>query len=261
MNNNDMQEQNKKIEERMNKIGHKIAVASGKGGVGKSLVTGLLATTLAKKGYKVGILDADITGPSIPHMFGVEGILGKEDSGILPPVSEKGIKIMSLSLVLQDNSAAVIWRGPMISNAIRQFLYDIEWGELDYLIVDLPPGTSDAPLTVMQNIKLDGMVVVTSPQQLAFEIVRKAISMSKTMEVNVLGLVENMSYAICPKCDEKIMIFGEADGEGLADKAKVPFLGDIPLDPDIAYFADNGKIEEYDKDFVDSIVDKIIKDL
>jgi Mrp family chromosome partitioning ATPase len=167
-------------------------------------------------------------------MFGAEGILGKSEEGIIPPMTEDGIKIMSLSLILNDNSSAVIWRGPMISGAIRQFVSDIDWGTLDYLIVDLPPGTSDAPLTVMQNLQLDGMVVVTSPQQLAFEIVRKAISMSQTMNVKVLGLVENMAYAVCPKCGEKFELFGKDEGEMLAERASVPYLGSIPLDPQIS---------------------------
>ncbi len=254
-------EQNKIIEERIKKIKYKIAVGSGKGGVGKSLVSGLLASALAQKGYTVGILDADISGPSIPRMFGAEGILGKSEEGIIPPVTEDGIKIMSLSLILNDNSSAVIWRGPMISGAIRQFVSDIDWGVLDYLIVDLPPGTSDAPLTVMQNLQLDGMVVVTSPQQLAFEIVRKAISMSQTMNVKVLGLVENMSYAICPKCGEKFELFGRDEGELLAERAEVPYLGSIPLDPQISLLADNGRISTYRNDCVTQIVENVLKNL
>ena len=254
-------EQNKIIEERIKKIKYKIAVASGKGGVGKSLVSGLLASALAQKGFTVGILDADITGPSIPRMFGAEGILGKSEEGIIPPGTEDGIKIMSLSLILNDNSSAVIWRGPMISGAIRQFVSDIDWGTLDYLIVDLPPGTSDAPLTVMQNLQLDGMVVVTSPQQLAFEIVRKAISMSQTMNVKVLGLVENMSYAICPKCGEKFELFGKDDGELLAERAEVPYLGSIPLDPQISLLADNGRISTYRNGGVSQIVENVLKNL
>ncbi len=254
-------EQNKVIEKKMEKIKYKIAVASGKGGVGKSLVTALLASSLAKKGYKVGILDADITGPSVPRMYGVDGILGKSDEGILPPLSKEGIKIMSLSLVLSDNSSAVIWRGPMISNAIRQFISDIEWGELDYLIIDLPPGTSDAPLTVMQNIKLSGVVIVTSPQQLAFEIVRKAISMSKTMNVKIIGLIENMAYAICPDCGKKLEIFGKSNGSKLAERADVPFLGIIPLDPEISHLADTGSIGTYEESHVADIVDKILENI
>ena len=256
-----MMEQTRIIEERVKKIKHRIAVASGKGGVGKSLVSGLLASALAQKGYTVGLLDADITGPSIPRMFGAEGILGKSEEGIIPPVTEDGIKIMSLSLILSDNSNAVIWRGPMISSAIRQFVSDIDWGELDYLIVDLPPGTSDAPLTVMQNLQLEGMVVVTSPQQLAFEIVRKAISMSQTMNVRVLGLVENMSYAVCPKCGERFELFGKDQGEKLAQAANVPFLGSIPLDPQISLLADNGRISTYRSDAVTAIVESVLENL
>jgi len=259
--NEQMEEQNQKIQERLENVKHRIAVASGKGGVGKSLVSGLLASYLAKKGYSVGLLDADITGPSIPRMFGVAGIEGKSDKGILPPSSANGVKIMSLSLVLSDNSSAVIWRGPMISNAIRQFVSDIDWGDLDYLIVDLPPGTSDAPLTVMQILNLDGLVVVTSPQQLAFEIVRKAINMSKTMNVKVLGLVENMAYAMCPHCNERINLFGDTGGDILAKKAEVPYLGSIPIDPRISTLSDSGGIEQYENEDIDKIVDKIIENV
>jgi len=254
-----MMQQNQKIEERMGKIKNKIAVASGKGGVGKSLVSGLLASYLAKEGFKVGLLDADITGPSIPRMFGVTEMPVQGNDGIVPPITKEGIRVMSLSLVLHDNSSAVIWRGPMVANAVRQFMSDIEWGELDYLIVDLPPGTSDSPLTVMQSMNLNGMVVVTSPQQLAFEIVRKAISMSQTMKVKVLGLVQNMAYAVCPKCGENFELFGKNEGENLAKLAGVPYLGSIPLDPDISKLADNGEIGSYEKDYVKSIVDNMLK--
>jgi len=243
----------------MGKIKNKIAVASGKGGVGKSLVSGLLASYLAKEGFKVGLLDADITGPSIPRMFGVTEMPVQGNDGIVPPITKEGIRVMSLSLVLHDNSSAVIWRGPMVANAVRQFMSDIEWGELDYLIVDLPPGTSDSPLTVMQSMNLNGMVVVTSPQQLAFEIVRKAISMSQTMKVKVLGLVQNMAYAVCPKCGENFELFGKNEGENLAKLAGVPYLGSIPLDPDISKLADNGEIGSYEKDYVKSIVDNMLK--
>jgi len=254
-----MVQQNQKIEERMGKIKHKIAVASGKGGVGKSLVSGLIASYLAKSGFKVGLLDADITGPSIPKMFGITELPVQGDDGIVPPATKEGIRVMSLSLVLHDNTSAVIWRGPMIANAVRQFMSDISWGELDYLIVDLPPGTSDAPLTVMQSMNLEGMVVVTSPQQLAFEIVRKAISMSKTMKIRILGLVQNMAYAVCPKCGEKYEIFGKDEGEALAKLAEVPFLGSIPLYPEISKLADNGEIGSYERDYVKEIVDNMLK--
>ena len=199
-----MKIQRMNIEERMSRIGKKIAIGSGKGGVGKSVVTSLIASYLAKQGKNVGILDLDITGPSIPMMFGTNEKPIGSSSGIMPVLTESGIKIMSIGLLLPKNEDAVIWRGPMISNAVSQFLADIIWEELDYLLFDLPPGTSDVQLTLMQNVKLDGFLVVTSPQILAATIVKKAVSMAKELNVRILGVVENMSYAICPDCGTKL---------------------------------------------------------
>jgi len=196
------------INERMSKIGKKIAVGSGKGGVGKSVVTSLIASYLAKQGKTVGILDLDITGPSIPLMFGIDEKPIGGSSGIILVVSKSGIKIMSMSLFLPNNEDAVIWRGLRISGAVSQFLADGLWGDIDYLLFDLPPGTSDVQLTLMQSIKLDGFVVVTSPQILASTIVKKAVSMAEELNVKVLGVVENMAYASCPTCGKKIDIFG-----------------------------------------------------
>jgi len=239
-----MKVQKMNIEERMSKIGKKIAIGSGKGGVGKSVVTSLIASYLAKQGKNVGILDLDITGPSIPMMFGINEKPMGGGSGIMPVLTESGIKIMSIGLLLPKNEDAVIWRGPMISNAVSQFLADIIWDELDYLLFDLPPGTSDVQLTLMQNVKLDGFLVVTSPQILAATIVKKAISMAKELNVRILGVVENMSYAICPDCGNKLKVFGNGED----NKIGIPIVGTIPIDPQISKLCDEGKIEEYEID-------------
>ncbi len=239
-----MKIQRMNIEERMSRIGKKIAIGSGKGGVGKSVVTSLIASYLAKQGKNVGILDLDITGPSIPMMFGTNEKPIGSSSGIMPVLTESGIKIMSIGLLLPKNEDAVIWRGPMISNAVSQFLADIIWEELDYLLFDLPPGTSDVQLTLMQNVKLDGFLVVTSPQILAATIVKKAVSMAKELNVRILGVVENMSYAICPDCGTKLKVFGNGED----NKIGIPIVGTIPIDPQISKLCDEGKIEEYDID-------------
>lgn len=229
------------IDERMSKIGKKIAIGSGKGGVGKSVVTSIIASYLAKQGKTVGILDLDITGPSIPMMFGIDEKPIGGSSGIMPVISKEGVKIMSMSLFLPNNEDAVIWRGLRISGAVSQFLADVIWGEIDYLLFDLPPGTSDVQLTLMQNIKLDGFIVVTSPQILATTIVKKAVSMAEELNVKVLGVVENMAYALCPKCGTKIDIFGN----GGNSKLGYPILGNIPIDPEISKLCDEGRIENY----------------
>ncbi|KYC52845.1 MAG: antiporter inner membrane protein [Candidatus Methanofastidiosum methylothiophilum] len=239
-----MKVQKMNIEDRMSKIGKKIAIGSGKGGVGKSVVTSLIASYLAKQGKNVGILDLDITGPSIPMMFGTDEKPIGGSSGIIPVVSASGIKIMSMSLLLPSNEEAVIWRGPMISGAVSQFLADVIWDELDYLLFDLPPGTSDVQLTLMQSIKLDGFIVVTSPQNLAATIVKKAISMAQELNVKILGVVENMAYAKCPSCGKKIDVFGNAD----VNKIGIETIGQIPIDPEISKLCDEGKIEEYEID-------------
>jgi len=233
-------------EGRANDIRHVVAVMSGKGGVGKSLVSGLLALALREKGFEVGLLDADITGPSIPKMFfrRPKRPEGSHD-GILPVESGRGIKIMSINLLLEREDEAVIWRGPLISSAIKQFWRDVLWGRLDYLVVDLPPGTSDASLTVMQAVPLSGVVLVTSPQELAGMVVRKAARMARRMGAPMLGLVENMSYAVCPKCGAKIEIFGPSRAEEISRAFGIPLLGRIPLDPRISELCDSGSIEEY----------------
>ncbi len=228
-----------------------IAIMSGKGGVGKSSVTALMAVSLAKQGYKVGILDADITGPSIPRMFGVVDRPGPGTGiGFTPPQSyDLGIKIISLNLMLDNEDDPVIWRGPIIAGAVKQFWTDVEWGKLDYLLLDLPPGTGDVPLTVMQQIPLTGLVIVTSPQDLAAMVVRKAVNMCKMMTppVPILGLVENMSYYVCPHCGEESHIFGKGHGE-TAKKMNLPMLAVLPIDPKLSELCDQGRIEEYETD-------------
>ena len=228
-----------------------IAIMSGKGGVGKSFVTGFLAVQLTRLGYKVGILDADITGPSIAKMFGLKGPLNvTPEKRVLPATTKLGIKVVSMNLVLEEPQMPVIVRGPIINSVIRQMFQDIEWGDLHFLLVDAPPGTGDAPLTIFQSLPLQGVVIVTTPQDLALMVVSKAINMAKTLSeqlaaVKLLGLIENMSYVACPHCGEKIEIFGRSKGAEAAKRAGIPFLGSVPIDPDISRLADEGKIEEY----------------
>jgi Mrp family chromosome partitioning ATPase len=234
-----------------------IAIISGKGGVGKSFVTSALASELKKRGYEVGVLDADLTGPSIAKVLGVAGKPHKgPNGGIIPLRTMSGIKVMSINLVLDDPSMPVIWRGPIVNSVIRQLYWDVDWGDLHYLLVDLPPGTSDAPLTVFQSLPLDGVIVVSSPQDLASMIVSKAVNMAKKMDAPILGLVENMSYLKCPSCGETMNIFGEPKGESLALSLGLPFLGALPLDPAVAKLSDEGKIEEYSSSIIASIVDE-----
>ncbi len=234
------------VAERFNYIRHVVAVMSGKGGVGKSLVSALLAVALRREGQRVGILDADITGPSIPKMF--FRTLPRPKSGlvgILPVETQEGIKVMSINLLLPSEDQAVIWRGPMISTAIKQFWSDVLWGDLDWLVVDLPPGTSDAALTVMQSLPLSGVVLVSSPQNLAEVVVRKAAHMVQMMQVPLLGLIENMSYFVCPGDNQQYEIFGPSHGEEMAQRLKVAFLGRLPIDPRISELCDTGNIEAY----------------
>ncbi len=246
-----------------NKIGNVIAVLSGKGGVGKSSVASLLAVALSRQKKRVGVLDADITGPSIPKMFGLTKPPMMSESGILPVETKMGIKIMSINLLLPGEDEAVIWRGPRISGAIKQFWQDVHWGELDYLIVDLPPGTSDASLTVMQSIPLGGIVLVTSPQDLAGMVVRKAAGMARHLGAPILGMVENMSHVTCPKCGMRILVFGPSRSAATAQQLFVPLLGQLPLDPLLAEKCDAGEIETYQTDeflpIAEAIVNRIAK--
>ena len=217
-----------------------IGVVSGKGGVGKSFVTSSLACAMNKAGYKVGIMDADITGPSIPKMYGLHGPAQADDNGIYPPLAENDIKVMSINLLMPDEEAPVIWRGPVISGMVKQFWTDVIWGELDYLFVDMPPGTGDVPLTVFQSLPLDGIVIVSSPQDLVQMIVKKAYHMAKSMNVPILGIVENYSYLVCPDCGKKISVFGESHIEEIAGKMDLKVLGKMPIDPSLAELSDKG---------------------
>ncbi|MDY6912088.1 MAG: Mrp/NBP35 family ATP-binding protein [Chloroflexota bacterium] len=232
----------------VNRVNKVVAVMSGKGGVGKSLVSGLLALSLRRQGKSVGILDADVTGPSIPKMFGVNSRPGGSESGLLPATSKSGIEVISINLLLPNEDDAVIWRGPLIAKSIQQFWEDVLWGKLDYLVVDLPPGTADVPLTVMQSLPLAGVILAFTPQDLTAMVVRKAVNMAKQMSIPVLGLVENMSYFIVPETDTKIEIFGPTKIVEMAAGTGAPILGQIPLDPELAKLCDKGEIEEYDSE-------------
>lgn len=243
----------------LNKIDHVIAVMSGKGGVGKSLITGLLAIGLNRQGYEVGILDADITGPSIPKMFGITARPGGSETGILPVLSKSGIEIMSVNLLLPHEDDAVIWRGPLIGKMIQQFWDDVIWGKLDYLMVDLPPGTADAPLTVMQSLPLSGVVIVFTPQNLTAMVVKKAMNMAQQMNIPILGVVENMSFLANADTGKKIEIFGSSNGEEMALAAGAPLLEQLPLDPELAELCDQGSIERYSSDGVNNLAHALLQ--
>ncbi len=242
-----------------NHIGTAIAVLSGKGGVGKSTVAALLAIALRRKGHTVGVLDADVTGPSIPKM-----LLREMDHptgspmGILPVETELGIKVMSVNLLLADPNQAVIWRGPLISGIIKQFYQDVFWGDLDYLIVDLPPGTSDASLTVLQSIPLNGIVMVTTPQSLAGMVVRKAAAMANQLQIPIVGVIENMSYVECPDCGKQIELFGPSNAAEVAVSVGAPMLGRLPVRPEVAPLADEGRLEEYAAEEFAPIVERLL---
>ena len=222
-------------------VKHVIGVVSGKGGVGKSFVTSSLASMMAKAGYKVGILDADITGPSIPKMFGVKGQVMGDERGIIPMESKDGIKIISINLMMDNEEAPVVWRGPVIAGAVKQFWSETYWGDIDYLFVDMPPGTGDVPLTVFQSLPVNGIVIVTSPQELVQMIVKKAYNMANMMNIPVLGVVENFSFLKCPDCGKQINIFGESKIEEVSNMLGVNLLGKLPLDPAYAEAADKGE--------------------
>ena len=232
-------------------IKHVIGVVSGKGGVGKSLVTASLANALAKTGASVGILDADITGPSIPKMYGLTGPADALDENqILPELTANGIKVMSLNLIMPDPEQAVVWRGPIIAGVVKQFWTDVVWGELDYLLVDMPPGTGDVPLTVFQSLPVDGIFIVTSPQDLVRMIVAKAVNMAKLMNVPVLGVIENYSYLKCPDCGRRIDVFGKSRVEEVAKETGIPLAGQIPIDPEYAQMSDEGRFADVDNTYI-----------
>ncbi len=242
----------------LNQIDKIIAVMSGKGGVGKSLIASLLATSFARAGKDVGILDADITGPSIPKMFGLNARPSGSETGILPILSKSGIEIMSMNLLLPSEDEAVIWRGPLLSRAITQFWEEVLWGRLDCLIIDLPPGTGDAPLTVLQTIPISGVIDVFTPQELTEMIVKKAIRMAQKMNVPVLGVVENMSYLILPETGKKLEVFGRSKGEEMAKASGAPLLGKLPIDPELARLCDEGKIEKYSSDAMSELFANVV---
>lgn len=232
-------------------------VVSGKGGVGKSLVTSMLAVNMNRKGLKTAILDADITGPSIPKCFGIKSKAMATDDGILPISSKTGIEIMSTNLLLEEETSPVIWRGPIAAGVIKQFWSDVLWNIVDCMFVDLPPGTGDAPLTVFQSLPLNGIIIVTSPQELVSMIVSKAVEMANMMNIPIIGIVENMSYAICPDCGRKIQIFGESHIDEVAAKYNLKVLAKIPINPSIAAACDKGAIELYDGSWLDGTADLI----
>lgn len=238
-------------------VRHVIGVVSGKGGVGKSLVTSLLAASMNKKGYGTAVLDADITGPSIPKAFGVhEKAVGTEE-GIYPVITETGINLMSLNLINDNETDPVIWRGPILAGTVKQFWTDVIWGDIDYMFVDMPPGTGDVPLTVFQSLPLDGIIVVTSPQELVSMIVAKAVKMANMMNIPVLGIVENFSYLECPDCGKKISVFGESTVEAVATEFGIDTFAKIPIDPEIAKAVDMGKITTVSAPFFSDIIAKI----
>ncbi len=239
-----------------NKIKHVIGVVSGKGGVGKSMVTSMLAVLMSRKGYKVGILDADITGPSIPKTFGINSRAMQNELGILPAETKEGIKLMSINLLLPEKDSPVLWRGPVIAGAVKQFWQDVIWGDLDYLFIDCPPGTGDVPLTVFQSIPLDGAVIVTSPQDLVSLIVKKAYNMADMMKIPVLGIVENMSYVVCPDCKKEFNIFGSGS-ESIAEEIGIPLLAKMPIDVSLAQLVDNGMFERFEADYLKAAADAI----
>lgn len=235
-----------------------IGVVSGKGGVGKSLVTSLLASQMQKRGFKVGILDADVTGPSIPKTFGIHGHVVADIDGIFPAETESGIKVMSVNLLLPEEDAPVAWRGPVVSGIISQFWGETHWGDIDYLFVDMPPGTSDVFLTVFQSLPVDGIVTVSAPQELVAMIVGKAVNLAHSLNVPVIGLVENMAYFPCDECGKKHYIFGDPQGEDVAKKYDIPAYVTLPIDPQFARLCDEGKVEEYEiGDALDCIIEQV----
>jgi len=240
------------------KIKKVIGIVSGKGGVGKSLVTSLLASETAKKGKNVGILDADLTGPSIPKAFGIKEKATADDVGLIPVTSLGGVKVMSLNLLLENESDPVVWRGPVIAGTVKQFWTDVIWGDVDYMFIDMPPGTGDVPLTVFQSIPIDGAIIVTSPQELVSMIVSKAANMAQMMNIPVYGLVENMSYVLCPDCGKEIKVFGDSHIEELADKFGYDLLAKIPMDSKLSALVDKGWIEMMNNNYLETAAEILV---
>ncbi len=242
----------------LSKIGKVIGVVSGKGGVGKSLVSSMLAVGAQRAGKHAGILDADITGPSIPKAFGIKERVAATEMGMIPVKSKMGIDIMSVNLMLESDTDPVVWRGPVIAGVVKQFWTDVIWNDVDYLFVDMPPGTGDVPLTVFQSIPVDGIVIVTSPQELVSMIVQKAVKMANMMNIPILGIVENMSYAVCPDCGKKIHIYGESHTAEVAKEFGIPLLAQLPFNPELAKQVDMGVIELHECTEIDSAVARIL---
>ena len=243
----------------MSRVGRVVGVVSGKGGVGKSLVTGLLACAVQKLGKQAAVLDADITGPSIPKLFGVEEpALGNEEGLLFPAGSKSGVRLMSINLLLEEDTAPVVWRGPVIAGVVKQFWTDVTWGEVDYMFVDMPPGTGDVPLTVFQSLPVDAILVVTTPQSLVSMIVEKAVNMAAMMNVPVLGVVENMSYFTCPDCGKELKVFGESHVAQIAAKHGLPVLGRLPIDPAVAAACDAGEIGQVSTEGLRPAVDAVL---
>lgn len=234
-----------------------IAVVSGKGGVGKSTVTSMLAVAMARKGKRVGVLDADITGPSAPTAFGVSECQGANDDGLYPALTRGGIQVMSINLLLDNPGDPVVWRGPVIAGAVKQFWTDVIWEDVDYLFVDMPPGTGDVSLSVFQSIPLDGIIIVASPQDLVGMVVEKAVKMAEMMNVPIVGLVENMSYVACPDCGKKIYLFGEGKTAQAAAAHNLPLLAEMPIDPALASLTDAGSIEDFQGDWLKTVADRL----
>ena len=237
-----------------------IAVVSGKGGVGKSTVTSMLACAMAKQGHSTAILDADITGPSIPKAFGVNECREATEAGIVPAISKEGIQVMSINLLLDDETAPVLWRGPVLAGAVKQFWTDVIWGDVDYLFVDMPPGTGDVSLTVFQSLPIDGIIVVATPQDLVSMIVAKAVNMARMMEIPVLGFVENYSYYQCPDCGKKTEVFGKSHLDAMSQQYNIPILARLPIDPTVAQMADMGCIEQVDLTAIEPAVRALTKE-
>ena len=242
----------------MSSIKKVIGVVSGKGGVGKSLVTSLMAVLMNRNGFRSAVLDADVTGPSIPKIFGVHTKAKGDETGLYPAVTKTGISVMSVNMLLENETDPVVWRGPIIGNVVKQFWTDVIWEDIDFMFVDMPPGTGDVPLTVFQSIPLDGIIVVTSPQELVSMIVGKAVNMAKMMQVPILGLVENMSYVTCPDCGKKIEVFGESKVDAAASEYGLSVLGKLPMDPKLALACDKGAIELFEGDWLNGAADKLI---
>ncbi len=241
----------------LSSVAHTVGVVSGKGGVGKSIVTSMLSVAMQRREYHAAVLDADVTGPSVPKAFGIHSKAESTGEALIPARSTTGIDIMSVNLLLPDETSPVVWRGPVIAGAVKQFWSEVIWDEVDYMFIDMPPGTGDVPLTVFQSIPLDGIVVVTTPQELVSMIVEKAVNMARLMNIPIIGVIENMSYVKCPDCGKRIDVFGKSGTEEYCRANGIPFLGQIPFDPKMAALCDAGTVELYENDYIDAAADAV----